>query len=159
MTFLILPALFALLFAFPPVFKGDKAQSNPIGITRPKGPVNRDGSVTAYAHVQEKGEYRLSKLGAIAAGMVFPFLPFDPVLYLLQPIAMVFADQAVRFAPFTDWAGHGAEIIAAERDGAIGYREAEIERMRDDNDKQNVNVAAGLLRWEWLARIVERLGR
>jgi hypothetical protein len=31
--------------------------------------------------------------------------------------------------------------------------------MRDDNDKQNVNVAAGLLRWEWLARIVHFLGK
>lgn len=160
MMLLIAPALFALLFAFPPVFKGSKAQHSPVGIWRPEGPLNRDGSTTAFAHVQEKGEFRLSKIGAIIAGLCFLALPFDPILYFLQPIAMAAVDQAVRFLPPVDWAGHGAEIIAAERAGDMGYREAEIARMTRNSDKPSdaVAVDAGLRRWHWLARVVYVLG-
>lgn len=157
MTYAIL-ALFVALFIFPPVYRGRAAKSSPIGVWKPQGPVNPDGSVTQYAHVQEVGEYRLSKLAAIAAGVPFLFIE-GPVVLLLMPIAMCVADQAMRFAPWTDWAGHNAEIMAAEADGAFDYRNGEILRMSDDRDKQNVNIAAMLLRWEWLGRIVYVLGR
>jgi hypothetical protein len=156
---LIAPAVWLALFLFPPVFAGKSAKHNPIGIWKPEGPLNRDGSTTVYAHVQEKGEYRLAKIGGILAGLVFIWVPYDPVIYLLQPIAMAVADQAVRFFSGTDYAGHGAEIIAAERDGMMGYRAYEIARMSDDRDKQGQDIEAGLRRWNWLARIVERLGR
>jgi hypothetical protein len=155
---LIAPAVWLAMFARPPVFASTTAKHSPIGIWKPEGPLNRDGSVTVYAHVQEKGEYRLAKIGGILAGLAFIWVPFDPVVYLLQPIAMAVADQAVRFFPGTDYAGHGAEIIAAERDGAVGYRAAEIERMSDDRDKQGQDIEAGLRRWHWLAVIVHFLG-
>ncbi len=156
---LIAPAVWFGLFLFPPVFAGKAAKHSPIGIWKPEGPLNRDGSVTVYAHVQEKGEFRLAKLGAILVGLVFLWVPHDPVVYLLQPIAMAVADQAVRFFPGTDYAGHGAEIIAAERDGAIGYRAAEIARMSDDRDKRGQDIDAGLRRWNWLSALVFTLGQ
>jgi hypothetical protein len=156
-----LPALWLALFLFPPVFAGDRAQHGPVGIWKPPGPINRDGSATEYAHVQEKGEFRLAKLGGIAAARVFAALPFEPLVLalMLQGIAMALADQAVRFFPGTDYAGHGAEIMAAEADGITGYRAAEIARMRTNRDKRGQDVEAGLARWHWLARVIFMLGR
>ena len=39
------------------------------------------------------------------------------------------------------------------------YREAEIARMSDDPDKRGQDIAAGLDRARWLARVVHRLGK
>lgn len=150
--------LWALLFAIAPTYRGERAANHMLGIIRPEGPVNRDGSTTAFAHVQEKGEFRLAKLGAIAAGL--PFLWLDsPVSPFLAPLAIILGDQLVRSSGAVDYAGHAAEIMAAEDDGAFGYREAEIARMSDDGDKRGHNIAAMLLRWEWLGRVVYALGR
>jgi hypothetical protein len=152
-------AIWFALFLFPPVIKGRWAQHNMLRITRPEGPINRDGSTTAFAHVQEKGEFRLCKLFAIAAGVPFVFAAPEPIVLLLQPIAMIAVDQIVRAIGAVDYAGHGAEILAAERAGDMTYRAAEIARLQTDQDKRGDNVAAMLLRWEWLARIVHLLGR
>jgi hypothetical protein len=92
-------------------------------------------------------------------GAAFFALPFEPVLLMLYPIAIAAANQAVRFFPGTNYAGHGAEIIAAEAAGQAGYREAEIARMRTNRDKRGDDVAAQLARWNWLARIVFAWGR
>ena len=149
----LLPALWALLFAFPPVIRGERAGHSLAFILKPDGPINPDGSGTEYAHVHEKGEFRLCKLAGIAAGIPFLWVG-GPLVLLFQAIAMVLADQLARRSNVVDYAGHGAEIMAAEADGAIGYREAEIAR----------NARAGLSdvtlrRWHWLARIVHFLGR
>lgn len=149
-------ALWALLFAFPPVVSGRHATHNALRITRPDTATSVTGSSTRYAHVQEKGEFRLHKLFAIAAGLPFVFVTIEPLAIglMFQPIAMMAADQFTRLFKGIDYAGHGAEIIAAERDGAIGYREAEIAR----NARDGLSDAT-LRRWHWLARIVFVLGR
>lgn len=161
MTLLIAPAVWLLLFVFPPTVAGHHASHNAARIVKPKGPINPGGSNTAFVHVQEKGEYRLHKLFAIAAGLAFMLAPYHTTfgLILAQAITMAAVDSFSRKIEAIDFAGHGAEIIAAERAGDWGYRAAEIERMRADRDKQGQNVAALLLRWEWLARIVYFLGR
>jgi hypothetical protein len=63
--------------------------------------------------------------------------------------------------PALDYAGHGAEIIAAERAGITGYRAGEITRMRLLDNRAHMTdaqVDAALCRWHWLARVVHRLG-
>lgn len=156
--FLIAPALWLLAFAFPPVRKGKRATHNAAGITKPEGPINPDGSITEFAHIQEKGEFRLHKLLGFAAGLPFIFLTFDPVLLFAQPIAMAVVDSFSRRFRAFDYAGHGAEIMAAERDGLAGYREAEIARMSDDDTQAGDDIPAQLARWHWLSRIVHFLG-
>ena len=162
MIALIAPALWFALWLFPITLRGKWAISNAFRIIKPRGPINRDGSITAYAHVQERGEYRLYKLLSFVAAVPFAFWDSDPwfVMPALQLITMMAADQAVRvLLPFIDYAGHGAEIMAAEADFDTTYRLAEIERMRDDRDKRGQDVEAELARWHWLARIVFVLGR
>lgn len=161
---MILAAIFALwgvLFLFPPTIKGPHAVHNLLWIVKPEGPVNAEGSVTEFAHVQEKGEYRLHKLLGMAAGFVVSLVPIEPagLQALAVWVALVFVDGFTRKLQAIDYAGHGAEILAADRAGFVGYGKAEIERMQRHSDKQGHNVAAGLLRWEWLARIVLILGR
>lgn len=157
----LLILIWAALFLVPPTVKGRHATHNAARIIKPLGPLNPDGSTTEWANIQERGEYRLHKLFGIAAGVPFLFVQIDPpmIALLLQIIAMLGADQFTRAINAIDYAGHAAEIIAAESDGAIGYRESEIVRMSDDHDKRGQNVAAMLLRWEWLGRVVYILGR
>ena len=152
-------AVWVVAFLFPPTVKGRWAEHNALRIIHPNGPLNLDGSATVHVHVQEKGEFRLHKLFALAAGVPFLFIPYEPVMLMLQPIAMLAADQFTRKFDAIDYAGHGAEILSAEAAGLIGYRAQEIARMNTDHDKRGQNVAAMLLRWEWLARFVRLLGR
>lgn len=169
MIYLVPLALFLLLFAFPPTIKGRFATHNAARITRPVGPLNPDGSTTAFAHIQERGEYRLHKLLAIAAGVPFVFVPPSVwqgfavpswmVAGIVQLIAMLAVDQFTRTFEAIDFAGHGAEILAAEAAGDATYREAEIARTAKDLDKRGDDVPAQLARWHWLARIVFTLGR
>jgi hypothetical protein len=156
-----LPALWLLLFVFPPTVAGNHAEHNAMRIVKPAGPINPGGSNTAFAHIQEKGEFRLHKLLAIAAGLPFVFVAPEPLALGLfaQALVMAAVDSFSRKIEAIDFAGHGAEIIAAERAGDWTYRAAEIARMQGDRDKRGQNVAALLLRWEWLARIVWWLGR
>lgn len=157
--FLIAPALWLVAFAFPLVGKGKRATHNAAGITKPEGPINPDGSVTEFAHIQELGEYRVHKLLGFAAGLPFIFLAFDPVLLFAQPIAMAVVDSFSRKFRAFDYAGHGAEVMAAERAGVVGYRAAEIARMSDDDTQAGDDIPRELARWNWLARIVFALGR
>lgn len=157
--FLIAPALWLALFAFPPTVAGRHAVHNAARIVRPKGPLNPDGSVTAFAHIQEKGEFRLHKLLAIAAGLAFVLAPFAPAPLFAQVVVMAAVDSGTRRFRAFDYAGHGAEIMAAERAGVIGYRAAEIARMSDDETQAGDDVPAELARWHWLARVVFVLGR
>lgn len=154
-------ALWGVLFLFPPVVRGERAEHNLLRIVKPAGPINRDGSVTEFAHVQEKGEYRLHKLLGMTSAALAALLPIEhEVVYPLTVwAALVTVDAFSRKIGAIDYGGHGAEIMAAEKAGFLGYREAEIARMSDDGDKIGHNVAARLLRWEWLSRIVYALGR
>ena len=147
-----------------PTKRGRRAQHNALWITRPEGPTNSDGSTTAFAHVQERGEYRLGKLIGLAAGAAVLAVALaseaDPVgAAIVTFLPMIVCDAFSRKVNFIDYAGHGAEIIAAEREGVAGYREAEIARMSDDRDKHGQDIAAGLDRARWLARVVHRLGK
>lgn len=159
MTYAFL-AFWALLFAFPPTVRGKRAKHNAAVIWKPEGPLNSDGSTTEYVHVQEKGEYRLHKIIGLTAGLVAALLlPATLIGALSVAIITAAFDSLSRKIGAIDYAGHGAEIIAAENDGDWSYRAAEIKRMSDDGDKQGHDVPAQLDRWEWLARIVCRLGK
>ena len=157
-------AAWAVLCIIAPTRKGRHAQHNALFISRPVGPINLDGSITAFAHVQERGEYRLGKLTGLAVGgaalAVALASEADPVgAAIVTFLPMIVCDAFSRKVNFIDYAGHGAEIIAAEREGVAGYREAEIARMSDDPDKRGQDIAAGLDRARWLARVVHRLGK
>jgi hypothetical protein len=161
---LLILAAWALLGIIAPTRPGRHARHNAVFITRPAGPLNPDGSVTGFAHVQERGEYRLGKLIGLAAGGVCVAVAWtsgaDPIaLVIVTFLPMILCDAFSRKVNFIDYAGHGAEIIAAEYAGAIGYRAEEIERMRDDPDKRGQDIAEGLDRARWLARVVFALGR
>lgn len=158
MSALILPALWALLCAFPPVLRGYSAGHSLLFVLKPDGPINPDGSGTEWAHVQEKGEFRLCKLAAIALALPCLWLP-APVVWFAVPLTLLLGDQLARSSGAVDYAGHGAEIMAAEADGAFGYREAEIGRMGRNADKRGDDIPAMLARWRWLARVVFVLGR
>ena len=157
-------AAWAVWGIIAPTRKGRHAQHNALFITRPEGPTNPDGSTTAFAHVQERGEYRLGKLIGLAAGgaalavaLASEADPMGAVIVTFLP--MILADTFSRKVNFIDYAGHGAEIIAAERAGVVGYREAEIARMSDDPDKRGQDIGAGLDRAHPLARLVHILGK
>lgn len=152
--------LWALWMLAAPTVRGERAFHSLWLISKPEGPLNADGSATAFAHVQEKGEFRLHKLIGIAAGVPFALIVAPLFVVLpLQLLAMILADGLSRKIEAIDYAGHGAEIMAAEAARVIGYREAEIARMSDDRDKQGDDIAAELDRWRWLACVVFWLGR
>lgn len=142
----------------PVVFKGKSAKHNAFFVLMPAEA--RNGNHLPSVRVQEVGEWRLAKIVAVVAALPGLLMAADPITqFLLAALPMLIADAAMRAVSASDYAGHGAEIIAAERSGLIGYREAEIERMRRDPDKQGHDVPTGLARWHWLARIVFALGR
>ena len=153
MTLCILPAIWLALLLFPPVISGPRSYHWLLWIRLNRAPGWR------HVLVHERGEFRLAKLAGLATGVVFVALPASPILWVLQPLAMAFADQGVRASGAVDYAGHEAEILSAERAGETGYRAAEIARMSDDRDKQGDDIAAELARWRWLARIVGVLGK
>lgn len=167
----LLPSIWLVWGIIAPTRQGKRARHTIWCIYRPVGPVNPDGSTTEFSHVHEKGEWRLSKLLAKLTGLAFPivFAPplslvvVDPPLLLLvllaQACVMIIVDNKTRGMDIIDYAGHGAEIIAAEMAKEIGYREAEIVRMSDDDDKQALQVREKLDQTRWLARIVFWLGR
>ena len=157
-------AAWAVLGIIAPTKRGRHAEHNALFITRPEGPTNPDGSTTAFAHVQERGEYRLGKLIGLAVGgaalAVALASKADPVgAVIVTFLPMIVCDAFSRKVNYVDYAGHGAEIIAAERAGVVGYRQAEIARMSDDPDKRGQDIAKGLDRARWLARVVHGLGK
>lgn len=160
MTYLLIaPALWLLFLLAAPVSKGRSASHTAIGITVPSAAVLPDGNVTAFVLIQERGEWRLHKLLAIAAALAFLLLPFGLMTVFFQVIVMIAVDQFTRNIEAIDFAGHGAKIMAAEAAGKMEYREAEIARMMKDRNKRGDDIPAQLARWNWLARIVFWLGR
>lgn len=121
------------------------------------------GNHLPSVRVQEVGEWRLCKIiGVISAlpGLIFVAHPAHQ--FALTVVPMLLCDALTRKIPALDYAGHGAEIISAERAGLAGYREAEIERMRRFDRRQSMTTAeieAALTRWHWLARVVAVVGR
>lgn len=159
MTWLI-PLAWLAFGVFGPIKRpGKSARHNALFLWMPKEA--RNGNYLPAVLVQEIGEWRLSKLIAVAVGVAGAVLSADLVISpLVTAIAMVAADSFSRL--FTDYAGHGAEIIEAERQGLIGYRAAEIDRMIRLDGRQHMipeQVDGALRRWHWLARIVWRLGQ
>ena len=144
----------------PVVVQGPSARHNAIFVSMPKTGTN--GNHLPAVRVQEVGEWRLCKIVGILAAMPGLVLSTDPVT---QPIVtllpMLLVDAASRSISGFDYAGHGAEIIAAERAGLMDYRAAEIERMRLFDNRQHMTPAqvdALLRRWHWLARVVHWMG-
>lgn len=157
MTFIPL-AIFALLFLFPPVTRGTRATHNALRITMPRTMPGRK-----YVLTQERGEYRLHKLFALLAGLPFLAITSETPLLIAvgQFLAMFAVDQLTRLIEAIDWAGHGAEIMAAEKDGQTGYRAKEIADLENpalNMDKRGDDVPAMLAKWNWLAILVRLLG-
>lgn len=110
--------------------------------------------------VQEDGEWRLSKMLACLAGYLLIYLlPTAPQTIFIVAISMAVVDSFSRKFVMYDVAGHGAEIIAAERSGITGYREAEVSRMagepnfkkkwpgNEDIRKENIDRAISKMKW------------
>lgn len=165
MTYLMFGILLWLILGLlAPSIGGDHAEHNALYITKPKGPLNPDGSVTAFAHLQEKGEYRLCKLIGICFALICGFIIYSAGSSLTSQVippllGMAITDSFSRKIGFIDFAGHAAEILEAERWGVPCYRKEEIERMSDDPDKKGKNIPKGLGKARHLARVVWALGK
>lgn len=108
--------------------------------------------------VQEIGEWRLHKLIGIAA--YFPVALIDPLVGpFLGALAMLLADGFSRKVKRIDWAGHGAEVMAAEKAGIAGYREAEAERVARDYKATPADALLWFDQMRWLSRIIYALGQ
>ena len=145
-------------FIGPITRKGKSARHNAMYLWKPsKG---RNGNHLPAVLIQELGEWRLSKLIAIIIAIPAAILSTGLVIGpFIAIILMMAADSFSRL--FTDYAGHGAEIIEAERLKIEGYRAAEINRMINLDSRQHMTpeeVDEKLRTWHWLAKIVWRLG-
>jgi len=144
----------------PVVFNGTRACHNALAVWMPAAGSN--GNYLSAVRVQEVGEWRLSKLVAVLCaipGLLMVSDPLSQCFAVLLP--MLLADAFSRKIPGFDYAGHGAEIMAAEREGVVGYRAAEIERMKLYDGRPDMTAAEiddELRRWHWLARIVFAMG-
>lgn len=159
---LIIMLVWAAYGVFGPVtLKGGHAHHNALAVWMPQEA--HSGNHLPSVKVQEVGEWKLVKITGLLCGLPGLLLIQDPIAQaFLTAIPMFAGDALLRNVPALDLAGHGAEIIAAEREGIIGYRAAEIDRMRRFDNRQNMTaeqVSAALDRWHWLARIVYWLGR
>ena len=161
-------AFFILLWAayglFGPITRlGKSARHNALFLWMPSKA--RNGNYLPAVKVQEVGEWRLSKIiativGTSVLGLILALSPELVIAPFIVVFATVAADSFSRL--FTDYAGHGAEIIEAERLGIEGYRDAEIHRMINLDSRQHMTpeqVDEALRSWHWLAKIVWRLGR
>lgn len=157
------PTIIVLIWAAygvlgPVVLKGTSARHNAFAVWMHSS--DSTGNYLPAVKVQEVGEWKLAKALAVLAALPGLLLTTDPISQLiLTVIPMLLVDGLCR--PLLDYAGHGAEIIAAERAGLVGYREAEIERMRlfDGRTLSSEQIDSNLRRWHWLAKIVFLLGK
>lgn len=164
---LILPFVWIAHAIWAPTVSGRANRTNPMQITRANAEVMFDGTITAFAYVQERGEFRLYKgltaligtavlLGCIAYGV-------PAVGLLIGGLVGMFAlESLVRFISAIDIAGHGAEIMAAEAEllpeEAMAYHYREAVSVAGQYDLSTDEAIEMLDRWQWLARIVYRLG-
>lgn len=144
----------------PVVLDGTRACHTALAVWMPAS--GRHGNYLPAVKVQEVGEWRLSKLVAVLCGVPGLLLVSDPLSqFFAVLLPMLLADAFSRKIPGFDYAGHGAEIMAAEREGMVGYRAAEIERMKLYNGRPDMTapeINDELRRWHWLARIVFAMG-
>lgn len=164
---MILFLLWLALFAYPPrrAVDGYWSRHNALMIFMPRQKGRwPNGNVREYVRVQEFGEFRLLKLiGLIPLGLMWLIGPQGDgpmetavLQTVLGLVSIIPVEVGLRGA--IDPAGHGAEIIAAEKAGDTEYRAGEIERMALGEYKGR-DVEAVLARWHWLARVVHLLGR
>lgn len=153
-------AIVAYVFAGPLVFSGRRAFNSGAGITLPPASISEaDGQSPAGIRAQETAEFRLAWFCGLIVALPFIWLPLS---WAAVPIAAA-AGQTLARAIFDgfDYVGHGVEIMVAEEEGRIGYRDAEIQRMIDRDRSRTgmspVDVDRKLKRWHWLARIMRRL--
>jgi hypothetical protein len=133
----------------PIILRGDEAWHTALAVWMPKE--LNDGNWIPAVKVQEVGEWRFHKLLGVISALP-GFLFSNPLLELpavVLPLLVV--DALSRKIAAIDMAGHGAEIIAAEREGLVGYREAEI--IRSGYTKAQID------RMAWLAKFIYLLGR
>lgn len=140
------------------------ARHNALFVTLPFTHITEaSGQSPAGRRAQELGENRFQGLvGCVVASVLVWWFDataiagFTGVLIALSVKAMLYR------LPVIDVAGHGAEIIVAEREGRDGYRDAEIARMLRDPKRSGQSaeyVAAQLKRWRWLSLIMIGLAR
>ena len=144
-------------------FKGERNQHNTyfIWLRKTANGENHQPSVA----IQEKGEYRLGKLIGAACGAGAAY--FTQNIYIAGAACVLgnlviyenFFGGVSSIGKHFDVAGHGAEIMAAERAGISGYREAEARRVARDYKITTIEALEWLDDMRWLARITYWLGR
>jgi len=145
----------------PRVKKSSRANHNAMGINFPipyKG--------TSYGPgvwKQEEGEWRFSKVLGVIVGYIYWFLTMSYPIVVIAPIIAIAVDSFSRKFIVYDIAGHGAEILYAEKMGFSNYMEEEAERMSKDrnfkakwsNDSTRKEIIIEQLKkYRWLSRIV-----
>lgn len=158
MSYLI-PALWlAYALAFPGFRTADTAKKNTLFWYYPTQ--SKRGNYPPAQRTHEGGGWRFGALLALPAlvGLAVSGLPLaaQGLLSLLALFAVFMVTRT-----WIDIAEHGAEILHAERDGVVGYREAEIARMADTNDYRGLShgeIGKRLIGAEWRSRIILMLG-
>ena len=113
---LVWAALWLLHAWAAPTKQGSANETSMLWIKRAKTEEMWDGTLTRFAYVQEKGEFRVYKIGAVMVGSIISlclFLAFDmapEIFAILSLFGFAAGELLVRQFPQIDYAGHGAEI-------------------------------------------------
>ena len=156
--------LFALIG--PPLsVKGRSARHTVFHVTLPPDEeTERQGQSPAGRRTQELGEWRMLWLLAIATigvPLAWAVQGHGPISTAAVVFVTIVGNGVWRIATNgLDIAGHGAEILVAEKEGREGYRAEEISRMLRDPDRSRMTaeqIQAKLRRWQWVSKILIRL--
>jgi hypothetical protein len=155
----LIPGLWlAYVLLFPGIRTETRAAKNALVWWYPTQ--SKRGNFPPAQRIHEGGGFRFGGLLALPflIGLALAGLPLiAQALLSLLAVAGVF--QITR--RWIDIAEHGAEILAAEDEGADGYRAAEIARMALTDDYRGTpegEIAKRLLGAEWRSRIILFLG-
>lgn len=155
--------LFVLTVALPACGIGPITTHKPAGATNNQVRINLPipptaGNYGPGVRAQETTDYVHRWLVALLIVSPLPFFVDGVAGNLLVCLAAAIATIWSRlFSAHFELVGHGAEIIAAERDGLVDYRAGEIERMQTRDSTfagwSSGRIDAGLRRREWLSRL------
>ena len=167
---LVWAALWLLHAWAAPTKQGSANETSMLWIKRAKTEEMWDGTLTRFAYVQEKGEFRVYKIGAVMVGSIISlclFLAFDmapEIFAILSLFGFAAGELLVRQFPQIDYAGHGAEIKASFAEYGPGkkadeYRKRETDSVRRQHTRTFKEAERRLAEWDWLADIVFKLGK
>lgn len=138
----------------PPMYRGGHAENNIVMVRA----LPRTAPFSKPIEAQEVAEWWCAWLAgcllALPVALLVPGLVGTAATLVAAFLGNLLARKATLHF---DYVGHNVEIMVAEREGWIGYREAEIDRMIERGDQRGMSradVARRLRRWAWLARVV-----